>query len=549
MAPGEASARSCAAPQSSARRSLSPVAEGCAYQSQSSASSSASPAQDATRDSTSDATSSSVIRRPRGATGASPGSRLLAVLRLNVVQRCLSAGVLAPLVTYFLWKSPAFGTTTVCSFVTSTCSFEYACLANRIRLRLLAQLEAKDGELFDRPERAPQPLSATSSPHQTGSGSGSSSEASAGLQDRLEAQRSTNNLRSRASVDLTLRSSATAEDREARAAEEERYLAQVDSELRDQEQLLQVCAVSDVAQSWFGGRVWLAAGVISLAVCAATSAAMLTLAEYIPQLSQTEFYESRWFYSIATSYVTSLCACLSPDVPYAVIVYAQNIIFTVLTMHSTICPINNFHCGQSLTPATVFALGTMALSLFRFATCRHRVEALLNFMLDALGFLYIIGSLSVIVAFVDDDNRSLYRKLLIALLYVVWASDSGAYVTGKALAYFQYPHYNPLAAHLSKNKDYEGTLGAIAFGMGAMVVASDLLDVPGTTGTKVLFTVFAVVVGRLGDLFESLLKRAAGVKDSGTLIPGHGGVLDRIDALMFAALVFARYYALAVNGM
>lgn len=140
-------------------------------------------------------------------------------------------------------------------------------------------------------------------------------------------------------------------------------------------------------------------------------------------------------------------------------------------------------------------------------------------MLDIVELLYVTGTLSILVAFVDDNHRTLYRKLLIALLYNVWASDTGAYIIGKALAYFHYPYYNPFAAHLSKNKDYEGTLGAIIFGVVTMVVASELLDLPGSYGMKVGFTVLAVVVGMMGDLFESLLKRAAGVKDSGTLIP------------------------------
>ena len=105
---------------------------------------------------------------------------------------------------------------------------------------------------------------------------------------------------------------------------------------------------------------------------------------------------------------------------------------------------------------------------------------------------------------------------------------------------------HPLARHISPNKDCEGTLGAVGFGVAAMLVTAHILHVPGSLAAQVVFASVAVVVGRLGDLFESLLKRVAGLKHSSKLIPGHGGMLDRIDALMLAALVFARYYALVV---
>ncbi|EGZ13797.1 hypothetical protein PHYSODRAFT_513317 [Phytophthora sojae] len=427
--------------------------------------------------------------------------RCSALLQLNVVQRILSAIILAPLVTAFLCISPAFATSTVCSFVASACSYEYACLSNRIRLRILTRLEALEGIL-----------------------------------DEDDAD-------SRWSNEIRNRSSFT-DLRSRQEEQEEEDIARVDAELRAQEPRLRCHAVSHLAGCYFYGNDKLAAACLSVVVCALSSTLFLLSVEHAQTLQTTEFYESRWYYSIATSYVAGFCACMAPDWSYALTVLVQYGVFTVLAMYSTGCPLNDFSCGIGLDPEVALLVGMLVLLLCRSAACRTRVEAFLSFMLDVLGLFYIAGTLSILVAFVDDERRLLYRELLIALLYIVWASDTGAYVTGKALELANYPYYNPLAAHLSKNKDYEGTVGAIVFGAGAMVVVSQVLDLPGSFALKTAFTVLAVVIGRLGDLFESLLKRAAGVKDSGKLIPGHGGMLDRIDALMFATLVFSRYYAM-----
>ncbi|KAE8903608.1 hypothetical protein PF005_g15124 [Phytophthora fragariae] len=77
-----------------------------------------------------------------------------------------------------------------------------------------------------------------------------------------------------------------------------------------------------------------------------------------------------------------------------------------------------------------------------------------------------------------------------------------------------------------------------------MAAASETVHLPGLIGMKVGCTVLVLLFGRLGDLFESLLKRAASVEDSESLIPGHGDVLHRIDSLMFTTIVFSRYYGL-----
>ena len=470
---------------------------------------------------------------------ASCYSRCAAFFRRNAVQRVLSAAVLAPAVTVFLWLSPAFATTTGCSFLTSTCSYEYTCLANRIRLRILTRLDA-----MERPRESEGRRCSSSSSRRLCypiKDDASSSDSVVGDNEATSLSR-------RSSPWTTSVSSPTYlhgrelhdpfQDVQAESENQEMAAGSCEPEAR-----LKCCAVTGLALKYFDGQEWVAAVWVAVFICAITSCVLLLLIQQIPELHRTEFYGYRWMFAIATGFVMGLSASFTPDWQYGVIMLINHVVFIFLTLHSTVCPINQRNCHITVGISYVFLIGFLTVLVFRFTSSRSSAEAFVNFMLDVLGLVYITGSLSILVSFVDDGIRNLYRKLLIALLYTVWASDTGAYLVGKTLAFFNYSYYHPLAAHLSKNKDYEGTLGAIVFGIAAMVVASNILDLPGSFGTKVAYTVIAVIAGRVGDLFESLLKRAAEVKDSGTLIPGHGGALDRVDALMFATVVFARYYA------
>jgi len=124
------------------------------------------------------------------------------------------------------------------------------------------------------------------------------------------------------------------------------------------------------------------------------------------------------------------------------------------------------------------------------------------------------------------------RETLLLLLAVVIASDTAQLCVGKLLG------RHPLAPAISPKKSVEGAVGGFVGGVAVMVAAGPWA-LPGI-GPWWLAGLGAVVVaaGMLGDLFESLLKRSAGVKDSSGLIPGHGGMLDRIDALLLAAPAF-----------
>ena len=139
-----------------------------------------------------------------------------------------------------------------------------------------------------------------------------------------------------------------------------------------------------------------------------------------------------------------------------------------------------------------------------------------------------------------------YNEMLpIMLMVLVWSSDSWAYVSGKLFG------KHKLAPSISPGKTWEGLIGGtILTGItGYLFVAYLLEPNGGFIGNNTFHTfyplkglllgIFISIFGTLGDLFESSLKRKAGVKDSGNVLPGHGGMLDRFDAFLFAVVVFS----------
>ena len=138
----------------------------------------------------------------------------------------------------------------------------------------------------------------------------------------------------------------------------------------------------------------------------------------------------------------------------------------------------------------------------------------------------LLGSL-VGLRMVEPDPDG--RRWVVFLLTVVFVGDAGAYYVGKSFG------KHPLAPRLSPKKTMEGLAGDVVFAMAIAIVLNELwfpgLPVAAVAGLGVVLSLLGVV----GDLFESFLKRAADVKDTSALIPGHGGVLDRVDSVLFAA--------------
>jgi phosphatidate cytidylyltransferase len=121
------------------------------------------------------------------------------------------------------------------------------------------------------------------------------------------------------------------------------------------------------------------------------------------------------------------------------------------------------------------------------------------------------------------------------LLFAIWASDTGAYILGKNYG------KRPLVPAISPKKTYEGLAGAILGSMIIILLSHKVLGI-GTAEAVMLGGVIGVL-GQVGDIFESIWKRVSKVKDSSSLIPGHGGILDRMDSFIFTAPLLYHYLA------
>ncbi|THB65179.1 MAG: phosphatidate cytidylyltransferase [Gammaproteobacteria bacterium] len=134
--------------------------------------------------------------------------------------------------------------------------------------------------------------------------------------------------------------------------------------------------------------------------------------------------------------------------------------------------------------------------------------------------------------------REIGTEHLIILMFLIWGADSGAYFAGRFLG------RHKLAVRLSPKKTIEGVIGGLITAIAIMVVARYLLpaitgkELEGSVVLQITLAVVVSIVSVSGDLFESMLKRLCGIKDSGNIIPGHGGILDRIDSLIAASPIY-----------
>jgi len=285
---------------------------------------------------------------------------------------------------------------------------------------------------------------------------------------------------------------------------------------------------------------------------------VLTAVVLIPVVLLLVFRAPLWLFALAVAGIIVLAlheylniAEAAGYKPFHRLAYAMALLFVYLVYVAFAPRPRTFHSYSSNTgwwmPFLLFAVVFGIPLVFR----RDLRMGLSAAAISAFGVIYIACSLALLIAFRADPFEN---TLVVFVLFSVWAGDIAAYYVGRSIG------KHKLAPIVSPNKSVEGAV--------ASVIASILVAVlifafhrnleswfsqRGTFYTSlepvkvplfhaITLGVFTNIAAQFGDLFESALKRGAGVKDSGTLLPGHGGMLDRIDALLFAIPV-VWYYA------
>ena len=198
-----------------------------------------------------------------------------------------------------------------------------------------------------------------------------------------------------------------------------------------------------------------------------------------------------------------------------------------------------FHVGSSQGIIAMLALGFISVCLVRLSKVGDLGTVFQEIGYTFLGPLYVgllLGHLSLIRSTLEG------REWTLLLFFTIWMGDIAAFYTGLSIGKHKlYPEISP-------NKTIEGAIGG-TLGCFMVVAAAKVFYMNQLSVMDVLIiSVGIAVMGQLGDLCESMFKRAAGVKDSGNLIPGHGGILDRFDSVLFAA-PFLYYYLVFIKGI
>lgn len=209
--------------------------------------------------------------------------------------------------------------------------------------------------------------------------------------------------------------------------------------------------------------------------------------------------------------------------------YSPRMLFVDLLIGLTIPAIMAMYlCGlPAMAVLTLIFIAALSIMRLVMQLYSHRDDPVSHIAYSIMSVIYVSLPLAAATCLLFISG-----PLLLLMFVLIWLNDTGAFVVGSAIGSHR------LFQRHSPKKSWEGFFGGMAFTILTAILSRQLFPEYFSAFTTMSLIAFAIVVSVMstwGDLFESMIKRTAGVKDSGNIIPGHGGILDRIDSLLFVA--------------
>ena len=193
-------------------------------------------------------------------------------------------------------------------------------------------------------------------------------------------------------------------------------------------------------------------------------------------------------------------------------------------------------------PALVPTLSALALTLFISIKCMVFLFDNKSTQIGTVSkYSYLIGYIILPFVFITKipfGDKGYNPKIIIGIFILIWTNDTFAYIVGKSIG------KTKLFERISPKKTIEGFVGGVIFAIiASYIIAKYYIEIKeANTYIWIIIAVIVGVFGTIGDLIESKFKRIAGVKDSGIIMPGHGGILDRLDSVIFVAPIVFLFY-------
>ncbi len=213
------------------------------------------------------------------------------------------------------------------------------------------------------------------------------------------------------------------------------------------------------------------------------------------------------------------------------------VVWTILFIVSP--HINSIPHLNNVSPTSLFLVTAVIIPLLVFLWRPGKENAFANWAWTVAGILYIGWLLSFMISLRGLDNG---RGWVFLAVLCTFASDSSAYLAGRSLG------KHKIAPYISPKKTWEGTVAGVAGTIIASTILVFLFNLPIAWWQVAILGFLISVLGQLGDLVKSLFKRNMEIKDSGNVLPGHGGFLDRIDSLAFAGVTVYFFVSFITPG-